>query len=50
MGGKYHIVSEREGGGRGGLVVLPGLPVAKGSPVRDERVSGVLSISAPADE
>jgi hypothetical protein len=35
---------------RGELVVLPGLPVTKGSPVRDERVPGLLLISAPADE
>jgi hypothetical protein len=33
-----------------GLVVLPGLPVSKGSPIRDERVPGLLSIPAPADE
>ncbi len=33
-----------------GLVVLPGLPVSKGSPVRNERVPGLLSIPAPADE
>ncbi len=33
-----------------GLVVLPGLPVCKGGPVRDERALGLLSISAPADE
>jgi hypothetical protein len=33
-----------------GLVVLPGLPVSNGSPVRDERAPGLLSIPAPADE
>ncbi len=33
-----------------GFVVLPGLPVSKGSPIRDERVEGLLSIPAPADE
>ncbi len=33
-----------------GLVVLPGLPVSKGSPVRDERAWGLLSIPAPTDE
>ncbi len=33
-----------------GLVVLPGLPVSKGSPVRDERAPGLLSIPAPTDE
>jgi hypothetical protein len=33
-----------------GLVVLPGLPVSKGSPVRDERAAGLLSIPAPTDE
>jgi hypothetical protein len=33
-----------------GLVVLPGLPVSKGSPVRDERARGLLSIPAPTDE
>jgi hypothetical protein len=33
-----------------GLVVLPGLPVSKGSPVWDERAPGLLSIPAPADE
>ncbi len=44
-------IGEREKGSRlGGLVVLPGLPVAKGSPVRDERASGMLSVPAPADE
>ena len=42
-------MSERGGGGRGGSVVLPGLPVAKGSSVRDERALVVLLISAPAD-
>jgi hypothetical protein len=34
----------------GELVVLPGLPVAEGSPIRDKRVLGLLSISAPMDE
>ena len=34
----------------GGLVVLPGLPVAKGSPVRDERASRLLSVPAPTDK
>ncbi len=33
-----------------GLVVLPGLPVSKGSPVRDERTPGLLWIPAPMDE
>jgi hypothetical protein len=33
-----------------GLVVLPGLPVSKGSPVRDERVPGMLLIPAPTDK
>ncbi len=33
-----------------GLVVLPGLPVSKGSLVRDERAPGLLSIPAPADK
>jgi hypothetical protein len=32
------------------LVVLPGLPVTKGSPIRDERAPGLLSIPAPVDE
>ncbi len=40
--------SKSEGGGK--LVVLPGLPVAQGSSVRNERASGVLSVPAPADE
>ncbi len=42
-------VQERESEVRG-LVVLPGLPVSMGSPVRDERAPGLLSIPAPADE
>jgi hypothetical protein len=33
-----------------GLVVLPGLPVSKGSIFRDERAPGLLSIPAPVDE
>ena len=33
-----------------GLVVLPGLPVSKCSPVRDERALGLPLIPAPADE
>jgi hypothetical protein len=33
-----------------GLVVLPSLPVSKGSPVRDERVPGMLLIPAPKDK
>jgi hypothetical protein len=33
-----------------GLVVLPGLPVSNGSPFRDERAPGLLSIPTPADE
>ncbi len=33
-----------------GSIVLPDLPVSKGSPVRDERALGLLLISAPADE
>ncbi len=32
------------------LVVLPGLPVSKGSPLRNEKVPGLLSIPAPTDE
>ncbi len=34
------------GSERGGLVVLPGLPVIKGSPIRDERASRLLLIPA----
>ena len=35
---------------RSGLVVLPGPPVSKGGPVRDERATGLLSVTAPTDE
>jgi hypothetical protein len=42
-------VQERESEVRG-LVVLPGLPVSKGSPVRDERAPGLLLIPASVDE
>jgi hypothetical protein len=42
-------VQERESEVRG-LVVLPGLPVFKGSPIMDERVPGLLSIPPPMDE
>ena len=34
----------------GGLVVLPGPPVSKGGPIRDERATGLLSVTAPTDE
>ena len=41
-------------GGKGlrgnGLVALPGPPVSKGGSVRDERATGLLSVTAPADE
>ena len=45
---------EWDEGGKGsrgnGLVALPGPPVSKGGPVRDERATGLLSVTAPADE
>jgi hypothetical protein len=42
-------VQERESEVRG-LVVLPGLPVSKGGPIRDERALGLLSVPTPADK
>jgi hypothetical protein len=42
-------VQQRESEVRG-LVVLPGLPVFKGSSARDERAPGLLSIPPPTDK
>ncbi len=40
----------RGGEGRFGYVVLPVLPVTKGSPVRDERAPRLLLVPAPTDK